>query len=62
MPAILAIMPIWMRPYAKAAVAFLGAVIGAAAIVWADKPEIAALVSFATALGVYAQPNEKVTD
>lgn len=59
MPAILAIIPIWMRPYAKAAVAVFGAVVAAAVALWGNSPEVASLVSFATALGVYAQPNEK---
>ncbi|MFE4451408.1 hypothetical protein [Streptomyces sp. NPDC056796] len=54
---ILPLLPKRMQPYAKAAVALLGALAGLAVLYGLDDPRIAAGVQVLTALGVYAQPN-----
>lgn len=54
---ILPLLPKKAQPYAKAAVATIGALAGLAALYFADEPKVAVVLQVLTALGVYAQPN-----
>ncbi|MFJ7414627.1 hypothetical protein ACIQWZ_28085 [Streptomyces sp. NPDC098077] len=54
---ILPLLPKRVQPYAKAAVALLGALAGLAVMYGIDEPRIATAVQVLTALGVYVQPN-----
>ncbi|MET8111169.1 DUF7439 family protein [Streptomyces prasinus] len=56
---IMPLLPERVQPYAKAAVATVGALAGVAALHLADEPRVAAALQVLTALGVYAQPNGK---
>ncbi|MFE9924255.1 hypothetical protein ACFYQA_22535 [Streptomyces sp. NPDC005774] len=56
---VLPLLPKRVQPYAKAAVATVGALAGVAALYLADEPRVAAVLQVLTALGVYVQPNGK---
>ncbi|MGW0705079.1 DUF7439 family protein [Streptomyces sp. NPDC002643] len=49
---LLSVMPVRYRSRAGAVIAALGVMVSVAAIVYADKPEVAVIVQIATALGV----------
>lgn len=49
---LLSVMPVRYRSRAGAVIAALGVMVSIAAIVYADKPEVAVIVQIATALGV----------
>lgn len=62
MTAILAALPARLRPYAKAAVAMVGAFAQAAVLLWADEPAVVLAVAVLTALGVYGTRNGHDSD
>lgn len=60
MDALIALLPVAWRPYAKSVAAALGTIVSVLAVVMpaADAPRwVAVVISAATALGVYAVPN-----
>ncbi|MEU5433812.1 hypothetical protein AB0G73_10585 [Streptomyces sp. NPDC020719] len=61
-PSFLALLPVRYRTRAGAALAALGVIVSVAAVVYADRPEVAVIVQVLTALGVVAPTDETPDD